>query len=49
MGILTVGTVTKPFHFESGRRMKVAEAGIAEMEKAVDTYHSQSEPVPLAN
>ena len=37
MGILTVGVVTKPFHFESGRRMKVAEAGIAEMKKAVDT------------
>jgi cell division protein FtsZ len=37
MGILTVGVVTKPFHFESGRRMKVAEAGILEMEKAVDT------------
>ena len=37
MGILTVGVVTKPFHFESGRRMKVAEAGIAEMRKAVDT------------
>ena len=29
MGILTVGVVTKPFHFESGRRMRVAEAGIA--------------------
>src|SRR5208282_2340027 len=37
MGILTVGVVTKPFHFESGRRMRVAEAGIAEMRKAVDT------------
>jgi cell division protein FtsZ len=37
MGILTVGVVTKPFHFESGRRMKVAEVGIAEMKKAVDT------------
>jgi cell division protein FtsZ len=37
MGILTVGVVTKPFHFESGRRMKVAEAGIAEMQNAVDT------------
>src|SRR5271157_5711602 len=37
MGILTVGVVTKPFHFESGRRMKVAEAGIAEMQKSVDT------------
>ena len=37
MGILTVGVVTKPFHFESGRRMRVAEAGIAELHKAVDT------------
>ena len=37
MGILTVGVVTKPFHFEGGRRMKVAEAGIAELHKAVDT------------
>ena len=37
MGILTVGVVTKPFHFESGRRMRIAEAGIAEMKKAVDT------------
>ena len=37
MGILTVGVVTKPFHFESGRRMRVAESGIAEMRKAVDT------------
>jgi cell division protein FtsZ len=37
MGILTIGVVTKPFHFESGRRMRVAEAGIAEMLKAVDS------------
>src|SRR6202035_3371061 len=37
MGLLTVGVVTKPFHFESGRRMRVAEAGIAELRKAVDT------------
>jgi cell division protein FtsZ len=37
MGILTVGVVTKPFHFESGRRMRIAEAGVAEMQKAVDT------------
>ena len=37
MGILTVGVVTKPFHFESGRRMRVAEAGIAELHKALDT------------
>src|SRR5271163_2258303 len=37
MGILTIGVVTKPFHFESGRRMRVAEAGIAELHQAVDT------------
>jgi len=36
-GILTVGVVTKPFHFEGARRMKVAEAGINELQKAVDT------------
>jgi cell division protein FtsZ len=37
MGILTIGVVTKPFHFESGRRMKTAEKGIAELRQAVDT------------
>ncbi|MPZ36712.1 MAG: cell division protein FtsZ [Rhizobiales bacterium] len=37
MGILTVGVVTKPFHFEGIRRMKVAEVGIAELQKVVDT------------
>jgi cell division protein FtsZ len=37
LGILTVGVVTKPFHFEGVRRMKVAEAGIAELQEAVDT------------
>ena len=37
MGILTVGVVTKPFHFEGGRRMKTAESGISELHKAVDT------------
>src|ERR1700678_1527827 len=37
MGILTVGVVTKPFHFEGGRRMRVAENGIADLQKAVDT------------
>src|SRR3954466_11260423 len=36
-GILTVGVVTKPFHFEGMRRMKTAEAGIEELQKAVDT------------
>jgi len=37
LGILTVGVVTKPFQFEGQRRMKVAEAGIAELHKTVDT------------
>ena len=36
-GILTVGVITKPFHFEGVRRMRVAEAGIAELHKVVDT------------
>ena len=37
LGILTVGVVTKPFHFEGQRRMRCAEAGIAELQKVVDT------------
>ncbi len=37
LGILTVGVVTKPFHFEGQRRMKTAEGGIAELQKSVDT------------
>jgi cell division protein FtsZ len=36
-GILTVGVVTKPFSFEGSRRGKAAEAGIAELQKHVDT------------
>jgi cell division protein FtsZ len=36
-GILTIGVVTKPFHFEGKRRMWLAEAGIAELERVVDT------------
>jgi cell division protein FtsZ len=36
-GILTVGVVTKPFHFEGQRRMRTAEAGISELHKVVDT------------
>lgn len=36
-GILTVGVVTKPFHFEGNNRMKAAEAGIAELQQYVDT------------
>jgi cell division protein FtsZ len=37
LGILTVGVVTKPFHFEGQRRMRFAEAGIQELHKVVDT------------
>lgn len=37
MGILTVGVVTKPFHFEGQRRMRTAESGIVELQKGVDT------------
>ena len=36
MGILTVAVVTKPFAFE-GKRLKVAEAGIVELQKNVDS------------
>ncbi len=36
-GILTVGVVTKPFHFEGARRMRLADQGIAELQKSVDT------------
>jgi cell division protein FtsZ len=37
LGILTVGVVTKPFHFEGQRRMRTAESGINELHKVVDT------------
>ncbi len=36
-GILTVGVVTKPFHFEGQRRMMTAERGIAQLASHVDT------------
>ncbi len=36
-GILTVGVVTKPFSFEGNRRMQLAEQGIEELQKCVDT------------
>jgi cell division protein FtsZ len=36
-GILTVGVVTKPFHFEGHRRMRAADGGIAQLENYVDT------------
>lgn len=36
-GALTVGIVTKPFHFEGRVRMAQAEAGIARLREVVDT------------
>src|SRR5204862_5862691 len=36
-GILTIGVVTKPFHFEGVHRMRIADSGIAEPQKFVDT------------
>jgi cell division protein FtsZ len=37
LGILTLGVVTKPFQFEGQRRMAIADAGIQELAKHVDT------------
>ncbi|PFG09803.1 cell division protein FtsZ [Marinobacter sp. LV10MA510-1] len=37
LGILTVAVVTKPFLFEGGKRMSVAEAGLRELEECVDS------------
>ena len=37
LGILTVAVVSKPFEFEGPKRMKLAEAGVDELE---DTVHS---------
>jgi len=37
LGILTVGVVTKPFHFEGAHRMRQAEAGARELQQWVDT------------
>jgi cell division protein FtsZ len=36
-GILTIGVVTKPFHFEGSNRMRTAERGIEELQHYVDT------------
>jgi len=36
-GILTVGVVSKPFHFEGAHRMRLAESGIGELQQYVDT------------
>ncbi len=37
MGILTVAVVTKPFPFEGGKRLKIAESGINELAEHVDS------------
>ena len=37
MNILTVAVVTRPFQLEGGKRMKVAQAGIDELAKRVDS------------
>jgi len=37
MGALTIGVVTRPFHFEGSRRAQSAERGIQELEQFVDT------------
>jgi cell division protein FtsZ len=37
MGALTVAVVTKPFGFEGSRRMRVAEEGLNELQKSVDS------------
>ncbi|PIR83718.1 cell division protein FtsZ [Candidatus Kaiserbacteria bacterium CG10_big_fil_rev_8_21_14_0_10_51_14] len=36
LGALTVGVVTRPFSFEGQQRMRLAEAGLTELRKAVD-------------
>jgi len=36
-GILTVGVVTKPFHFEGLHRMRLADSGLQELQRYVDT------------
>lgn len=36
LGALTIGVVTKPFHFEGAQRMENAERGIAALKKEVD-------------
>ena len=37
LGILTVAVVTKPFSFEGGKRMRIAEDGIARLSEHVDS------------
>ncbi|HEY5633398.1 MAG TPA: cell division protein FtsZ [Burkholderiaceae bacterium] len=37
LGILTVGVVTKPFHFEGAKKMQIAETGIEQLVDNVDS------------
>ena len=37
LGILTVGVVTKPFHFEGKHRIRTADQGLLELQRFVDT------------
>ncbi|MBC8051177.1 MAG: cell division protein FtsZ [Chitinophagales bacterium] len=37
LGVLTVAVVSKPFEFEGQRRMRIADQGVAELSKFVDT------------
>jgi cell division protein FtsZ len=37
LGVLTVGVVTKPFHFEGAKRMRQAEEGVEALQRMVDT------------
>lgn len=38
LGILTIAVVTKPFRYEGGARMKIAEEGIKKLKEEVDSY-----------
>ncbi|WP_315004509.1 cell division protein FtsZ [uncultured Selenomonas sp.] len=38
MGILSIGVVTTPFHFEMSRKMQTAQAGIARMQGMTDAF-----------
>ena len=38
MGILSIGVVTTPFHFEMPRKMQTAQAGIARMQGMTDAF-----------
>ena len=50
LGILTVGVVTKPFHFEGQRRMRVAETGIRAAEgRRYPDHHSEQNLFRVAN